>query len=361
MIKRTLIVWLLPALVACGDSTADNEAVVTGEITGVDAGELISIAPENDMNLAQSVPIENGRFTLRVPVKAGEGDWYKLWIGSMPSPSKMTSVYLETGETHIKTTGAGFASVTFSGNLPAQQYNEVVQGLKRIESDAKSDTEKAVNIREYAATLLQQWIREHPAANLGTALLEKYKMGPLAMDTAVSYFEQRQEAALNNRPARRLREWIRKTSDVMPGKEAPDFTQPDTLGKPVALKDLRGKYVLLDFWASWCVPCRAENPNVVKAYERYKDKGFTVLGVSLDLNDKGAWTKAIFQDNLPWTQVSDLKSFDNAAALRYHVDAIPSNFLIDPHGKIVARNLRGKMLLKRLDELLGDLPAVSNN
>ncbi|PUZ30614.1 TlpA family protein disulfide reductase [Chitinophaga costaii] len=133
--------------------------------------------------------------------------------------------------------------------------------------------------------------------------------------------------------------------------EAEDFTQNDVNGKPVSLKSFRGKYVLVDFWASWCGPCRQENPNVVAAYQKYKDKNFTVLGISLD-KDKTPWTKAIAHDGLTWTQVSDLKGWSNAVAVQYGIQSIPANMLIGPDGKIVARNLRGEALNAKLEELL---------
>ncbi|RYY98344.1 MAG: AhpC/TSA family protein [Chitinophagaceae bacterium] len=136
------------------------------------------------------------------------------------------------------------------------------------------------------------------------------------------------------------------------GSEALDFTQNDTTGKPVTLASLKGKWVLLDFWASWCKPCRIENPNVVKAYQKFAAKNFTVLGVSLD-QKKEAWVKAISDDRLTWTHVSDLQSWSNAAAQMYHVQSIPQNFLIDPNGRIVGKNLRGAELEAKLCELLG--------
>ncbi|MDR2283511.1 MAG: redoxin domain-containing protein [Sphingobacterium sp.] len=132
--------------------------------------------------------------------------------------------------------------------------------------------------------------------------------------------------------------------------QAKDFTQNDVAGKPVRLSDYRGKYVLVDFWASWCAPCREENPNLVAAYAKYKDKGLEILGVSLDKN-KEAWLKAIKDDNLSWTQVSDLKGWQNEVSQLYEVNSVPDNVLIDPTGKIIARKLRDQFLEEFLSEI----------
>ncbi len=150
---------------------------------------------------------------------------------------------------------------------------------------------------------------------------------------------------------------IKKRKEEMqflsPGKISPDFTQPKSDGKLLKLSDLRGKVVLIDFWASWCGPCRKENPNVVKIYQKYADKGFTILSVSLD-KDKNAWLEAIKKDNLSWpNHVSDLKSWSNEAAQLYQVSGIPFTVLVDKEGKIIKTNLRGEDLENTLKSIFG--------
>jgi peroxiredoxin len=146
---------------------------------------------------------------------------------------------------------------------------------------------------------------------------------------------------------------IKSMASFTVGGEAPDFAQNSPEGESISLSSLRGKVVLVDFWASWCGPCRKENPHVKKLYSQYKDKGFDILGVSLD-KTKSRWTAAIAADGLPWHHVSDLKGWKNEVAVQYGVTSIPQTVLVDKEGRIIARNLRGPALDKKLAELFAN-------
>ena len=148
-----------------------------------------------------------------------------------------------------------------------------------------------------------------------------------------------------------LKDQIDKDKVGAIGTDAIGFTQNDTLGKPVSLASFRGKYVLVDFWAGWCVPCRAETPMLVNLYDEYSNKGFAIISVSLD-GEREAWTKAIIKDKMTWANVSDLNIFDNEVSKLYGIASIPQNILINPDGKIIAKNLRGIALKKKLGELI---------
>jgi peroxiredoxin len=137
---------------------------------------------------------------------------------------------------------------------------------------------------------------------------------------------------------------------MQPGDQLTDFTLNDTDGKPVSISDYRGKFVLIDFWASWCAPCREENPNLLKAYEKYSSRGFEIIGISLDA-DKGSWLKAIEKDKLSWVNLSDLKGWESEPAQQYNIKSIPANALIDTSGKIIAVNLRGAELQDKLEQI----------
>lgn len=197
------------------------------------------------------------------------------------------------------------------------------------------------------------FIAAHPGSYIALQTFQEVELGyNFNPDSAARRFMQLSPALRESPAGKELTAIIETSRKTMTGVEAMDFTQNDTTGRPVKLSDFRGKYVLVDFWASWCKPCRAENPNLLAAYNKYKGRNFTILGVSLDDEDgRRAWLGAVKKDGLPWTQVSELKGFQSKTAVMYGVSAIPSNFLIDPNGRIIARNLRGEELEKKLGEL----------
>ena len=173
-------------------------------------------------------------------------------------------------------------------------------------------------------------------------MLEKYPSNPVLLGLKQNYDQQLAQMAEQDRQDKD-NSWV--------GKQAPDFSLPDVNGRTVSLASFKGKFLLVDFWASWCGPCRAENPNVVKAYNEFKGRNFTVLGVSLD-KEKGPWQEAIHADKLDWTHISDLKFWNSKAVETFKFNGIPFNVLIDPSGKIIAQSLRGDDLENKLKEVL---------
>ncbi len=206
--------------------------------------------------------------------------------------------------------------------------------------------------------ILKTFIQANPNSYLSLLALSSLG-GPAADPLVIEPLYNSLDPSLKAMEAgKKLRSAIDELKVTAIGVIAPDFAQPDADGKLIRLSSFRGKYVLIDFWASWCGPCRQENPNVVKAYNEYKDKNFTILGVSLDRpGAKDAWQQAVKSDGLNWTQVSDLKFWNNDAAELYFVRSIPQNYLIDPKGKIIAKNLRGEDLKNKLHEIFAPLPA----
>jgi peroxiredoxin len=371
---------LLPAALAVLPLLSQAQApaekfVVAGKVASATAATKAYLRyTVDERRVVDSTAVKGGAFvfngTLPAPVAATLTLSHKG--AALAKSQDNSTVYLEQGTIKI-TTPDSASKATIQGtplNASAAQLKAQLKPL-RTEYDALlrqygagraaqmpaaelDKIEARADANEEAQRQLQYaYVTAHPDDRFSLFVLpQAVGYAPNAKDYATRFAQL--SPRLRAMPQGvRIADKIKQLERVAIGATAPDFTQNTPDGKPLALSSLRGKYVLIDFWASWCGPCRRENPNVVTAYNKFKDKGFTILGVSLD-KDTGreAWLKAIEKDGLAWNQVSDLKYWQNAAAKDYGVQAIPQNFLIDPNGKIVATNLRGEKLQETLSQLL---------
>jgi peroxiredoxin len=345
--------------------SAQKKFVINGNLNGLPESSAVSLSDANipDDTLARGVVKAGGAFELKGSVAEpnlyqlnfdGIQKKFTLFIGNdivNVSGDVQTIQQLDVKGSKVhndfeefkKTFNPLFQELTAMGQrinrTPSLQQNDSVMGAykKQLET-IKNHVDKFVASHN-----------DSPVAPFVVVVTSEMEQDVAAMERRYTKFDKNVQ---NGFYGKIVKQQIDNSKKGAIGTDAIDFTQTDVDGKNVSLSSFRGKYVLVDFWASWCRPCREENPNVVKAYNKYKDKNFTVLGVSLDQN-RAPWVKAITNDNLAWTQVSDLKGWNNEAAAKYNIQSIPQNFLIDPSGKIVAKNLRGVDLATKLDEILG--------
>jgi len=236
-----------------------------------------------------------------------------------------------------------------------QEYLKAPANKKNDPAFKATLEKRYTEVVDEMTNVMKNFVTKNPNSYISLVVLSELFVNNsrVEVSTIASLYKNLSEQIKKTDLGKELETKLFSTTQTSIGAVAPDFTQNDTKGKPVKLSDFRGKYVLIDFWASWCGPCRQENPNVVRAYAQFKSKNFEILGVSLDNpNAKTAWLNAIEKDKLTWTQVSDLQGWTNQVARLYGVESIPQNFLIDPNGVIIAKNLRGENLIRTLSNIL---------
>jgi len=229
----------------------------------------------------------------------------------------------------------------FNSGTPEQQKDPAY--MKAVDTRYRNNI-KAREEKQF------QFAKDHPNSFFGLVALSESAGAKVDVKKVEPVFNALSKELRATDLGKELAQRIAANGITAIGAKAPLFTQNDVLGKPVSLESLKGKVVLVEFWASWCSPCRAENPNLVKEYNLYKDKGFQILSVSLD-NVKENWLKAIETDGLPWLHVSDLKGWNNEVGRLYGVRAVPASFLVDRDGTIIGNGLRGEPLNKKLAEI----------
>ncbi|MFT3902922.1 MAG: TlpA disulfide reductase family protein [Niabella sp.] len=389
--KNRVILFVLAAIVSlAGCKSSDNDFHVSGKIINA-AGKWVYLeeVPVGTMRamVVDSISLgKDGSFSLKAtPVEAAvfnvrlDDNMYPVASVINDAPSiklevtmnKQNNQYPEKYDVQGSPASKAMQTFITGFNEKMQQWMNKVREADSLQTAKAPDS--IINIRTKEVETLSQELKastldavnksDNPALSMflvgyyqstangmggGLAPLPDDQVLAMIADIAKKYPDHVSLAGLNQNlqnqaAAQAAKSWV--------GKQAPDFTLPDVNGTPVSLNSFKGKYVLVDFWASWCKPCRMENPTVVAAYNKFKDKNFTVLGVSLD-EKKDAWLEAVKKDKLNWTQVSDLKFWNSIVTGLYKFEGIPFNVLLDPQGKVIAEGLRGPALEAKLAEVL---------
>lgn len=367
-IKSTIAVLLM---LSAGSSMAQDKFEISGTLPGAGSDKKVILNYVNieGKNVKDSTLLKNGKFLISGMTAFGN----KAYLTMMPAKKDTTNrhtgadyqnFYLEKGRYKVTGTNS-LANAVITGTqaqadyleyervvgVPHKEYKALVPAYMKARSakdtaEVKRLSDQLKPIMARIESGLDSFIFSHPDSYVALdAVMDSRTMviDPATFDKYYTPFSKRVMASFTGR---KLTDKYNKAKQIAIGKSV-DFTQTDDKGNEFKLSSLRGKYVLVDFWASWCVPCRAENPHLLKAYNQLKSKGFEIVGISLD-ETKAAWLNAVKHDGMPWIQVSDLKGFKTEIAVKYGISAIPQNFLINPEGVIIAKDLRGENVNEKI-------------
>jgi thiol-disulfide isomerase/thioredoxin len=361
---------------AC-NQLAENEFILEGTIEGIENGKkaVLETQDETGMGLKalDSVVIKDGKFTFKGTVEEPE-----LRFVQVEGVNGKAVFILENGEINMKIFKDSVNKTITSGTFNNEQFAKytIEQGkiqkkimdfrntnMAKMQDAVKVNDSITINrLRDQFSNLQKElndynvtFSEKNPKAFISVLMLENMFYQPDAdIEKIKKIYTNLDKTIQSTKPGKKISEMISSFNAAEIGKKAPDFSGPSPDGKTVSLKEVIGKVTIIDFWASWCGPCRKENPNVVALYNEYHDKGLNIIGVSLDKEGDGEkWKQAIEADKLAWPQVSNLKYWNDPIAKKYNIQSIPATFILDANGIIVAKDLRGDQLKAKVKELLG--------
>ncbi len=368
--KRVFYAFIALLLIACGEDP--NSYMLKGTAYGYEDGTnifLYEIDQNNQPQIKDTLVITNQKFEEKYPKIEGT----KLNFLKIENASNNIVFFVENENINAQLYADSLASSVVTGGRQNELYNEYLTTTRKFAERKTKITQDFQNAQSQQDETLFNKLREENTAlameersfkrnfvktnnnSLFSVMLlsELYKGKEFTAEETTEILEGLNPKIATNPVVTQLKNSIESAKKADIGGTAPDFAAPTPSGEMLSLKETLGKYTIIDFWASWCRPCRLENPNVVKVYEKYHDKGLNIISVSLDKNgQKDRWIKAIQDDNMDWYHVSNLQFWQDPIAQQYNVRSIPATFLLDENGKIIDKNLRGPALERRIAQLL---------